>query len=125
MGTQAVGLVGAGKQATAVGGFVLDTTGNGINNAVVRLYNTNTGLGTCAAPGPALAQYQTLADGFYFISRMGSNQTSVDPNPNPLASGIRYYETVCVSPGSTMFGRFIDHKLANKEFDEEDFYLTP
>jgi len=67
---------------------------------------------TCSTSG-AVATYSTMADGFYF---------------KEVPSGIKYWVGVC-SPsnpsGAFAAGRYIDHKLANKEFDEEDFYITP
>ena len=66
----------------------------------------------------------TQSDGFYFISKVGSDQTST--SASNLASGIKYYAAVCATPtGAFRAARYIDHKLANKEFDEEDFYVGP
>ena len=71
-----------------------------------------------------VAEYTTLADGFYFIANTGVNTLST-PN-NSLASNIRYYAAVCglSIPSQYWPARYIDHKLANKEFDEEDFYVA-
>ena len=45
---------------------------------------------------------------------------------NNLASGIKYYAAVCNLSIAPQYwpARYIDHKLANKEFDEEDFYVS-
>jgi hypothetical protein len=118
VGNQVAGIVGAGQQVTAVGGFVFDTNGNGLGGRTIKLYNA--AVADCSGSGVASTTTQT--DGFYFIYKTGSNQT--DANPSNLPSGIRYYTGVC--NGTTLtYARYIDHKLANKEFDEEDFYITP
>jgi hypothetical protein len=119
-GNQVAGLVGAGQQVTAVGGFVFDTNGNGVAGRTVKLYNT--AVADCS--GTAVASVTTQLDGFYFIYKTGPDQT--DANPNNLPSGVKYYVGACSTPtGTFSAARYIDHKLANKEFDEEDFYITP
>jgi uncharacterized repeat protein (TIGR01451 family) len=118
-GNQAAGLVGAGQQVTAVGGFVFDTQGNGVGGRTVKLYNSQ--VADCSGPG--VGSTTTQLDGFYFIWKTGPNQLATDPN---LPSGVAYYEAVCSTPtGPFTVARYINHKLSNKEFDEEDFYITP
>jgi hypothetical protein len=118
-GSQAAGLVGAGQQVTAVGGFVFGTNGNGVAGKTVKLYNTQ--VADCSTT--SVASTTTMSDGFYFIWKSGSTQLDTDPN---LASGVKYYAAVCSTPtGPFLAARYIDHKLANKEFDEEDFYVSP
>jgi hypothetical protein len=107
-GNQVVGLVGAGDQTTAVGGFVFDKAGNGLPAMTVNLYNTAPTSTSC--PSSPVASVVTDNDGFYFAG--------------PLSSGIQYFAVIC-NGGNITTGRFIDHKLANKEFDEEDFYINP
>ncbi len=115
-GTQVVGLVGAGQKVTAIGGFAFDTLGNPITGAVVKVWNSapaNCGV----AP---VAEFTTLSDGFYFMWKTGSTQLATDPN---LPYNVKYYVGVCKADGTTFAAaRYIDHKLANKEFVEEDFY---
>ena len=122
---QAAGLVGAGQQVTAVGGFLFDTNGNGVQSAIVRLYTSQAAAqsSNCSSSGQ-VAQFTTLADGFYFIANTGVN--TLDTVGNNLASGIQYYEAICGLPFLQQYwpARYIDHKLANKEFDEEDFYVA-
>ena len=46
---------------------------------------------------------------------------------NNLPSGIKYYVAVCDVPGVTPGywpARYMSDKLGNKEFDEEDFYVS-
>ena len=53
---------------------------------------------------------------------------SSDPDTNTLPSGIQYYVKVCDVPSIPTVNwpaRSIDHKLGNKEFDEEDFFVSP
>jgi hypothetical protein len=124
MGNQSVGLVGAGQKVTAVGGFVFGADGNGIQGATVKLFNSSSGASCSAAP---VAQDITTADGFYFIWDAGTDQTLTS---NSLPSGAQYYVRICAPSGSTIPdanwpARSMDHKLGNKEFDEEDFYVSP
>ena len=119
-GNQAAGLIGAGQQVTAVGGFVFDTNGNGVASKTIKLYNA--AVTDCS--GTAVASDTTQSDGFYFIWKSGSDQSAA--NPSNLSSGVKFYDGVCSTPvGSFSAARYIDHKLSNKEFDEEDFYITP
>jgi hypothetical protein len=78
----------------------------------VRLFDTAAGAGVSAA-SPFGSCTRTPAasaaldpDGFYFI-------------PN-LASGYQYFVQVC-NAGTAALGGPIDHKLADKEFEESDF----
>jgi len=129
-GIQALGLVFAGKQVTAIGGFVFGTDGNGIQGSRVTLWNSPAGA-TCATPTPMpVASAITQSDGFYFIWNQGDNSSGpgADPNTNTLPSGMQYYVKVCDVPGINQVNwpaRSIDHKLGNKEFDEEDFFVSP
>jgi hypothetical protein len=114
-GNQAVGLVGAGQQSTAVGGFVFDTAGQGLSGILVKLYNAAPATADCLAVG-TVATAITDADGFYFIETTTTSAL--------LPSGVQYFTVVCNPTNAAVAGRMIDHKLANKEFDEEDFYLN-
>jgi hypothetical protein len=119
-GNQSAGLIGAGQQVTAVGGFVFDTNGNGVAGKTIKLFNT--AVADCS--GAAVASDTTGLDGFYFIWKSGSSQS--DASATNLPSGVKFYVGVCNAPaGAFNAARYIDHKLANKEFDEEDFYITP
>jgi hypothetical protein len=119
-GNQVAGLIGAGQQVTAVGGFVFDASGTGVAGKTVKLYST----AVTDCTGAGVASDITQADGFYFMWKAGSLQT--DANPSNLPPGTKFYVAVCSTPtGPFSAARYIDHKLANKEFDEEDFYITP
>ena len=91
----------------------------------MKLFNT--------APTPAssrctstafVAQATTEADGFYFISQ--TKTTPAGSTANTLPSGVRYYAVVCASgvPIAYLPARLIDHKLGNKEFEQEDFLVA-
>jgi hypothetical protein len=123
VGNQAVGLVGAGQQVTAVGGFLFDTNGTGVAGATIRLFDTMPSGNACAATG-ARAETTSASDGFYFIWRAGTDQNS--STAINLASGYKFYEAICGLSFAPAYwpARYIDHKLANKEFDEEDFYIS-
>ena len=127
-GNQITGIVGVGQAVTAVGGFVFDTNGGGIGNATIRIYNSAPSASNLCTTNGQVAEYTTSPDGFYFISQKGINDgTTQATGPNPLPSGIKYYVAVCNVPGVGQPywpARFIDHKLANKEFDGEDFYVS-
>jgi hypothetical protein len=123
-GNQAVGLVGAGQQVTAVGGFLFDTNGNGVAGATIRLFDTMPSGNACSLTLAARAETTSESDGFYFIWKNGTGQSST--TAANLPSGIRFYEAICGLPFDQAYwpARYIDHKLANKEFDEEDFYIS-
>jgi hypothetical protein len=122
-GNQATGLVGAGQQVTAVGGFVFDNAGNSVAGATVNLYKNSVSGVNCAAPSATpgwVASDTTSLDGFYFIWKTGTDQAN---GTTLLPSGTKYYVVVCSTQQPTPSGRYIDHQLGNKEFDEEDFYI--
>jgi hypothetical protein len=128
-GFDVVGLVGAGEKVTAIGGFLYDRNGVGIGpGAVVKLFSSSSGASCGAAP---VAQDITTGDGFYFIWDAGTDQTI---STNTLSSGVQYFVMVCPGTvglpyhawsGNIWPARSMDHKLGNKEFDEEDFYISP
>jgi hypothetical protein len=101
---QAAGLVGAGQQVTAIGGFVFDSNGNGVAAATIKVC----ALANCTtAPSYTI---NTMGDGFYIV---------------PVADGTKWWVgAYAPSSGPLLSGRFIDHRLAKKEFDEEDFYVN-
>jgi hypothetical protein len=103
-GSQAAGLVGAGSRVTAIGGFVFDGNGNGLLREI-RFYTAAQIVGNACAAAPSTL---TMSDGFYFA---------------PVADGTKWWVGVC-NGGTIEAGQFIDHKLAKKEFDEEDFYVN-
>ena len=120
---QVAGLVGAGQQVTAVGGFVYDRNGNGVPGATIRLFNSAS-VASCATTNTnVVAQDVTTPDGFYFIWAAGLIQSG---STNSLPSGSQYYVMVCnlTLPQPNWPARSMDHKLGNKEFDEEDFYVS-
>jgi hypothetical protein len=122
IGSQVASIVGAGQKVTAVGGFVFDYSANGVGGSTVKLYSALTTGMTCGTPG-AVAQDVTQPDGFYFIWKMGDTQAA---SAADLASGVKYYAVICRQSDLSVIniGRYIDHKLANKEFDEEDWYIA-
>ena len=74
---------------------------------------------------PVVASYLTDPDGFYFIANTGVNVPNM--TGNNLPSGIKYYVAVCDVPGVAdgyWPARYMSDKLNNKEFDEEDFYIS-
>jgi hypothetical protein len=119
-GNQVAGLVGAGQKVTAVGGFVFDRSANGIAGATVKLFTSNVGVTNCDSTTGFVASDVTSADGFYFIWKTGTDQVN---GTTVLPSGTKYYVTICYNGGISS-ARYIDHKLDNKEFDEEDFYIV-
>ncbi len=134
VGNDVAGLSGAGEQITAIGGFVFDQNGMGIGanniadnllNATIRLYNTApSAANRCTATG-MVAETTTDGDGFYFLWKTGIDQ-SLASAPN-LPSGVRYYVMVCDVtgvPSPYWPARSIGHTLANKEFEEENFYVS-
>jgi hypothetical protein len=121
IGNQVVGLVGAGEKITGIGGFVFDQNASAVPNAHIKLFNSPTGASCGATP---VAQDTTSADGFYFIWDLGTTQAST---ANDLPSNVQYYVMACDLPLPTVNwpSRSMDHKLGSKEFDEEDFYVSP
>ncbi len=131
VGNDAAGLTFAGQKVTAVGGFLFDTNGAGIGGATVKLFDTAPTPGTACTATPR-SSYVTDPDGFYFIFKNGLN-TMASSGANDLPSGLKYYLAVCDAsagnpptavPNAYLPARYIDHKLGNKEFDEEDFYIS-
>ncbi|MEI7744646.1 MAG: YDG domain-containing protein [Chloroflexota bacterium] len=127
-GSQITGIVGVGQAVTAVGGFVFDTNGSGIGGAVVRVYGAAPSAANACTTTGQVAEFTTLPDGFYFVTQKGVNDASTQATgPSPLPAGIQYHVAVCNVPGVSAAywpGRAIDHKLATKEFDGEDFYVA-
>jgi Ca2+-binding RTX toxin-like protein len=123
VGNDSVGLVGAGQQVTAIGGFLLNSTGAGVGGSTVKLYNV--AVANCAVTGE-VASADTMADGFYFIWKTGGDANQSNGAAPNLPSGVKYFVAVCSqsSPPAFSTSRYMDHKLANKEFDEEDFYVA-
>jgi hypothetical protein len=128
VGNDVAGIVGAGQQYTAIGGFAYDTNGAGIGGALVRVFNsmpTPSTMCSASPSQPVVAWYSTDADGFYFIGNKLDN--NVNNTGNNLPSGIKYYVALCEVPGVTPGfwpARYMSDKLNTKEFDEEDFYVS-
>lgn len=115
--------VGAGKRVTAIGGFAFIGTAPA-NGDTVRIFQTASaaGISTAAPYGSCNAtpygSNGVDSDGFYFISKQGSNQD--DTTASNIASGYQYVVQLC--DGSTpVAARTLKNKLGNQEFDEEDF----
>lgn len=122
---QPLGLVLAGKQVTALGGYTFGPDGYGIQNARVTIWNT-AAAASCTT-GTPVAETKTASDGFWFIWNTGDNNNSVS-TANNLPSGVKYYVKVCDVigiPNVNWPARYMDHNLGNKEFDEEDFLIAP
>jgi hypothetical protein len=135
-GAQALGLVLAGKQVTAIGGYAFDQNAFGIPGANVLLFNSAAAAGNpanCSSPATnpnVVAWTTTQADGFYFIENQGFNDvTPPNPDPNNLPFNVQYYVAVCNLPGGVPSvnwpARLESQKLGNKQFDEEDFFISP
>ena len=72
----------------------------------------------------------TQSDGFYFIWNHGRQRrpARIDPVTNTLPVGhpvLRQGLRRARHPEVNWPARSIDHKLGNKEFDEEDFFVSP
>jgi hypothetical protein len=83
-----------------------------------------------------VASYTTGADGFYFIWQKNVDNTNATTGTNTLPSGYKYYLALCDLTGAPGSGtampfaqlywpaRSMSHTLSNKEFTEEDFYVS-
>ena len=114
--SDATGIVGAGKKATAIGGYVF----SGITpdtGKIVRLFTKKTDA-SCTVNSKLVAQDVIDANGFYYIWRSGTDQHN--SNANSLPSGVQYAVQLC--DGSTQLGlTTIDSKLRDQEFEQIDF----
>jgi hypothetical protein len=82
------------------------------------------------------AWYTTGSDGFYFLWQKDIDNTGLVSGTNTLANGFKYYIALCDftgAPGSgtampfdTLYwpARSMGSTLGNKEFDEEDFFVS-
>jgi len=116
LGYFSVGLVGAGQKVSAVGGFAFNDIGEALSGYKVRLFNNLTDT-------VAVAEDTTTADGFYFMWKKGTNQmntAAVD-----LPSNVKYVVRLYKPNGDLVATKTMSDKLGAKEFDEEDFYVTP
>ncbi len=143
-GSHALGLTFAGEKMTAVGGFIFDPSGNGRPDVTVRLFksapsasnrcNPTYDDSTAAAQAANLAGwYTTASDGFYFIWQKDVNNNVPVGTANTLASGFKYYVALCdftvggtAMPFAQLYwpARSMANTLGNKEFDEEDFFVS-
>ena len=141
-GSHALGLTFAGERVTAVGGFVFDPSANGRPNITVRLFSqVPTSANRCNSAlaygsGYYVASYVTGADGFYFIWQNGTQHQRPATGTNTLPSGFKYYVALCDFTGPPGSGtampfaplywpaRSMNNSLGNKEFDEEDFFVS-
>jgi hypothetical protein len=82
--TTADGIIGAGSRMSAVGGFVLNQAGTPQPGLTVRVFN-QASQASCAVIAPnVVAQDVTDANGFYFVYRTGTNQSTwASPNLPP------------------------------------------
>ena len=128
-GSHALGLVFAGERMTAIGGFAFNPSAMGIAGIDVRLWKTAQA-NYCA--GTPFAQTTTGLDGFYFIWKNGADQSN--PALTNLDFGPKYYVALCDPNTGDNLGmpfaqkywpaRQMDHNLGNKEFVEEDFFVS-
>ena len=114
--SDATGIIGAGKKATAIGGYVFSGITPGTGN-IVRLFTKKTEA-SCTVNSKLVAQGIVDANGFYYIWRSGADQQN--SNANSLPSGVQYSVQLC--DGSTQLGlTSIDSKLREQEFEQIDF----
>ena len=132
------GLTFAGEKMTAVGGFVFDPSGNGRPDITVRIFSAPSSGNRCNpsyAYGSSnyVASVQTGSDGFYFIWQKDVDNTGVSTGTNTLPSGFKYYVALCdftvggtAMPFAQLYwpARSMNNSLGNKEFDEEDFFVS-
>ena len=83
-----------------------------------------------------VASYTTGSDGFYFFWQKNVDNTGLASGTNTLASGYKYYIALCDQTGLPGSGtampfaqlywpaRSLNNTLGNKEFDEEDFFVS-
>ena len=117
--TDATGLVGAGKKATAIGGYAFNNLGAPLSGYAVRIF-TKPGYASCTDNSKLIAQESVDTNGFYYIWRSGLSQTNT--NAPSLPSGVQYAVQLC--NGATQVGlKSIDSKLRDKEFEQVDFDL--
>jgi hypothetical protein len=126
---------------TAVGGFIFDPSGAGRANITVKVYSAPPSGDRCGnyafGSNNYVASYTTGSDGFYFIWIKNADNTSPPGTPtNTLASGFKYYIALCDQTGAPGTGvampfaqlywpaRSMQSTLGNKEFDEEDFFVS-
>ena len=114
--TDATGLVGAGKKATAIGGYAFNGAAPGTGYKV-RLF-TRMNEASCTVDTKLVAQDTVDANGFYYIWRSGVSQSS--STAPSLPSGVQYAVQLC--NGATQIGlKTIDSRLREKEFEQVDF----
>jgi hypothetical protein len=119
---QTVGVVGVGKKITAVGGFVFNSSGNPPPAGYkVRLYNPMSSA-TCGSSPAPVTENVVHADGFYFIWRTGSDQSSLS-TAALLSSGVQYAVLLCNGSSGPAAAHLLQNKLNNQDFDEVDFAL--
>ena len=116
---QAAGLVGAGQKVTAIGGFIFDPFGSGVQGVTVRLFNSLDKVSSCGDTTNIVASATSFSDGFYYIWNAGLDQAL---GMNSLPDGVKYVVQVC-SQGQPVKTFTLANKLASKEFDEEDLYF--
>ena len=102
-GSHALGLVLAGQQVTAIGGFLFDAGANGLEGITVRAFSSKPSGDACSSALTAgtasfMAEYTTGPDGFYFIWQTGVNN-DLGTGTNTLPSGYKYYLALCDAHG--------------------------
>ncbi len=97
--TTADGIIGAGSNMSAIGGFVLNQAGTPQSGLTVRLFN-QVAQASCTDNTYLVSQDVTDANGFYFIYRTGTNQYAwASPT---LPAGVKYAVQLCnTGPGSS------------------------
>ena len=138
VGNDVAGLSGAGEQITAIGGFVFDQNGmgiganntvNGLLNATIRVYNTAPSTANRCAPYGSPNDASPRPRPMRTASTSSGRAATTRPWPAApnLLSGWRYYVMVCDVtgvPSPYWPARSIGHTLGNKEFEEENFYVS-
>ena len=89
--------------------------------------------GSAYGSGNFVASYTTGPDGFYYIWQKLVDNTGLSTGTNTLASGFKYYVALCdftgdnhAMPFAQLYwpARSMQSTLSNKEFDEEDFFVS-
>ncbi len=106
--TDSAGIVGAGSQVTAIGGFVFNLAGTPGTGNIVRVFN-NTADASCTDSTKLVAQDVVDSSGFYFVRRTGITQHNV--SAPSLPPGVQYAVQLC-SPATGQLGlKLTDSKV--------------
>jgi hypothetical protein len=118
-GYDATGIVGAGSKVAAVGGYAFSGS-TALTGYRARLF-ANASDASCSIDTKLVAQDTVDTNGFYYVSRTGTDQHSA--SAPSLPSGVKYAVQLCngVTPLAV---QTLDGRLGDKEFEEIDFDLS-